>query len=193
MQRPRSLCEMRPASENNQSQNKYTSSLPEGYLEKIPQYQNLKKEFPSKTKKPMLFHERGYLIRNFDRKQIEDITTKEQTINFLKLLSQFKSEDEVKSVQVSDIFGVDSQLLTHLQEKCRNFADVTSYIAEVEEKEGKHDEAKNDQDFMAYLMEMIIPMIQTSINLDIVISNLKSIDCINYSADLVKVYFKNKN
>ena len=46
---------------------------------------------------------------------------------------------------------------------------------------------------MAYLMEMIIPMIQTSINLDIVISNLKSIDCINYSADLVKVYFKNKN
>ena len=191
MFRPRSLCEMRPASENTQSQNKYTSSLQEGYLEKIPQYQNIKKEFASKTKKPMQFHERGHLIRNFDRKQIEDLYTKEQTINFLNLLSQFKSEDEINNVQVSEIFGVDSQLLKDLQDKCRNFADVTSYIAQMEEQEGKTEEAKNNRDFMEYLMNMVTPMIQTSINLDIVISNLKSIESINYSADNVKVYFKN--
>ena len=43
MNRPRSLCEIKPASEN-QSQNKYSSSLPEGFLEKIPQYTDVKKE-----------------------------------------------------------------------------------------------------------------------------------------------------
>ena len=50
MLRPRSLCEMRPASENTQSQNKYTSSLQEGYLEKTPQYQNIKKNLHQKQK-----------------------------------------------------------------------------------------------------------------------------------------------
>ena len=139
----------------------------------------------------MQFHERGHLIRNFDRKQIEEICKKEQTINFLNLLSQFKSEDEINNVQVSEIFGVDSQLLKDLQDKCRNFADVTSVIADLEEKEGKTEEAKNNRDFMEYLMNMVISMNQTSINLDIVISNLKYIESINYSADNVKVYFKN--
>ena len=193
MHRPRALCEMKPASENIQSQNKYTSSLPEGYLEKVPQYTGVKKEFSSKTKKPLQFHERGNLIRNFDRKQIEEIYTKEQTINFENLLSQFKSEEEINSLTISDIFGVDSQILSDLQEKCRNLADYTSYIADKEEKEGNHEAAKNDQDFMGYLMEMISPMIQTNINLDIVISNLTSIESIGYSPDNVKVYFKNKN
>ena len=188
MNRPRSLCEIKPASEN-QSQNKYSSSLPEGYLQKMPQYTNDKKEFPSKKKKPMQFHERGVLIRNFDRKQIEDLQTKPQPINFYNLLSQFKTQEEIKNLTVSDIFGVDSQLLNELQQKCRDFADATSYIAEQKEKEGKNEESKSDLDFMNYLMEMITPMIQDTINLDIVISNLNKIDSINYSADSVTVNF----
>ena len=189
MSRPRALCEMKPGSENNQPQNKYSSSLPEGFLEKIPQYTDVKKEFPSKTKKPMQFHEKGIVIRNFDRKQLEDLKTKEQSINFYNLLSQFKSEEEINSLTISDIFGVDSQLLKELQDKCRDFADATSYIVEQETNEGKNEEAKNDSDFMGYLMEMISPMIQDTINLDIVISNLDKIDSINYSADKVTVNF----
>ncbi len=42
---------------------------------------------------------------------------------------------------------------------------------------------------MANLMEMISHMIQDTINLDIVISNLDKIDSINYSAEKVTVNF----
>ena len=189
MIRPRALCEMKPGSENNQPQNKYSSSLPEGFLEKIPQYTDVKKEFPSKTKKPMQFHERGILFRNFDRKQIEDLQSKEQPINFFNLLSQFKTDEEINNLNASDIFGVDSQLLKELQDKVNEFIVATSDFIELEKKEEKNEEVKKDEDFMDYLTTINIPMKQDSINLDVVISNLNKIDSISYSADSVTVNF----
>ena len=101
----------------------------------------------------------------------------------------FLISDIYWKITISDIFGVDSQSLKESQDKYRDFADATSYIVEQEKKEGKNEEAKSDLDFMANLMEMISRMIQDTINLDIVISNLDKIDSINYSADKVTVNF----
>ena len=190
MFRSRTLCQVKPAPSDRANINPHKSSLPGDYFTKTPQYQGNPKEFPSKTKKPLQFSTKAYLVQKIDRKYVEDLQPKEQTIDFIKLLLQFKSVDEIQSLQVADLFDIDLDLLKDLKGKCLDFIDAASYLSEEKEKAGQIEEAKSDQLFMQYLSNQKIEMQNNSINLNIVVNNIEKIKCLKYNDDGVKVYFK---
>ena len=113
MFRPRTLCQMKPAPEEINT-NLHKSSLPDGYL-KNPTYKGDVKEYPSKTKKPIQLTTKAYLVQKIDRKGIEDIPAKEQMIDFNKFLLQFKSAEEVQELEVVDLLDIDAELLESLK------------------------------------------------------------------------------
>ena len=191
MFRPRALCQIKPAPLDSQNINNYKSSLPSDYFTKYPTYSGTPKEFPSKTKKPLQLTTKAYLVQKIDRKSIEDIPPKEQMIDFNKFLLQFNSVDEIKNLTPIDLFDIDSKLLEQLKEKCRNFTDVAAKISEEKEKQGQMEEAKNDQEFMQYLMNQYIELQNNSINVDIAINTIDKIKNLQYNAEGVKVFFKN--
>jgi len=189
MFRPRTLCQMKPAPEEINT-NLHKSSLPDGYL-KNPTYKGDVKEYPSKTKKPIQLTTKAYLVQKIDRKGIEDIPAKEQMIDFNKFLLQFKSAEEVQELEVVDLLDIDAELLESLKKKCRDFTDAASYLSEEKERTGQTEDAKSDQQFMQYLMNQYIEMQNNKINLDIAVNNIEKIKGLQYNADGVKVYFKN--
>ena len=191
MFRPRTLCQIKPAPEQNVNINNYKSSLPSDYFTKFPTHSGTQKEFPSKNKKPMQLTTKAYLVQKIDRKTIEDLPQKEQTIDFNKFLLQFKSVDEIKDLTALDLFDIDTELLEQLKEKCRNFTDVAAKISEEKEKNGQYEEAKNDQEFMQYLTEQYVLLNNGSINVAIAINTIDKIKSLQYNAEGVKVYFKN--
>jgi hypothetical protein len=186
--RPRALCEMHPASSN---QILYTSSLENGFLAKFPTHSKTQHTFTSRTNKPMKFHEKGYLIRNLNSNSIEEIKSNPQMIDFYTFLNHF-TLDEIKKLNVNDIFGVDAELLTNIQMKCKEFIDATSYIAENKEKSGQTEEANSDFEFMNYLTDIMSGIKETLTNLEIVNDNIEKIKSLQYNSDGVKIYF-NKN
>ena len=186
--RPRALCEMHPASSN---QILYTSSLENGFLSKFPTHSKTQHTFTSRTNKPMKFHEKGYLIRNLNSNSIEEIKSNPQMIDFYTFLNHF-TLDEIKKLNVNDIFGVDAELLTNIQMKCKEFIDATSYIAENKEKSGQTEEANSDFEFMNYLTDIMSGIKETLTNLEIVNDNIEKIKSLQYNSDGVKIYF-NKN
>jgi hypothetical protein len=186
--RPRALCEMHPASSN---QILYTSSLENGFLTKFPTHSKTQHTFTSRTNKPMKFHEKGYLIRNLNSNSIEEIKSNPQMIDFYTFLNHF-TLDEIKKLNVNDIFGVDAELLTNIQMKCKEFIDATSYIAENKEKSGQTEEANSDFEFMNYLTDIMSGIKETLSNLEIVNDNIEKIKSLQYNSDGVKIYF-NKN
>lgn len=186
--RPRALCEMHPASSN---QILYTSSLENGFLSKFPTHSKTQHTFTSRTNKPMKFHEKGYLIRNLNSNSIEEIKSNPQMIDFYTFLNHF-TLDEIKKLNVNDIFGVDAGLLTNIQMKCKEFIDATSYIAENKEKSGQTEEANSDFEFMNYLTDIMSGIKETLTNLEIVNDNIEKIKSLQYNSDGVKIYF-NKN
>ena len=190
MFRPRALCQMRPAPTEEKQVNQHKCSLPEDYFSKVPTYSNKPKEYTCKSKKPIQLTTRAYLVQKIDRKGIEDIPQKDQMIDFNKLLSQFKSIDEIESLRVSDLFDIDSDLLEDLKKKCKSFTNAASYLSEEKEKAGQTEEAKSDQQFMQYLMNQDLEMQNNKINLDIVVNNIEKIKSLKYSDEGVKVYFK---
>ena len=190
MFRPRTLCQIKPAP-TEQNINTHKSSLPPDYFTKYPTHSNTPKEYPSKAKKPMQLTIKAYLVQKIDRKTIEDLPPKEQMIDFNKFLLQFKSVDEIKDLTAIDLFDIDSELLEQLKEKCRNFTDVAAKISEEKEKMGQSEEAKNDQEFMEYLMNQYIELQNNSINVEIAKNIIDKIKSLQYSAEGVKVFFKN--
>ena len=190
MFRPRALCQIKPAPTDSQNINTYKSSLPSDYFTKYPSYSGQAKEFPSKTKKPLQLTTKAYLVQKIDRKSIEDLPPKEQMIDFNKFLLQFNSIEEIKSLTPLDLFDIDSELLEQLKEKCRNFTDVAAKISEEKEKMGQMEEAKNDQEFMQYLMNQYIELQNNSINVDIATNTIDKIKNLQYNAEGVKVFFK---
>ena len=186
--RPRALCEMHPASSN---QILYTSSLENGFLTKFPTHSKTQHTFTSRTNKPMKFHEKGYLIRNLNSNSIEEIKSNPQMIDFYTFLNHF-TLDEIKKLNVNDIFGVDAELLNNIQIKCKEFIDATSYIAENKEKSGQTEEANSDFEFMNYLTDIMSGIKETLTNLEIVNDNIEKIKSLQYNSDGVKIYF-NKN
>ncbi len=191
MFRPRTLCQMKPAPTEEQIVNTHKSSLPLDYFNKLPTFSGQPKDYPSKSKKPIQLTTKAYLVQKIDRRGIEDIPSKDQMIDFNKLLLQFKSEEEIGQLDVVDLLDIDSKLLEDLKKKCRDFTDAASYLSEEKEKNGQTEEAKSDQQFMQYLMNQYIEMQNNSINLDIAVNNIEKIKSLQYSADGVKVYFKN--
>ena len=191
MFRPRTLCQMKPAPTEEANINPHKSSLPGDYLVKTPEYDGKTKEFPSKTKKPLQLSTKAYLVQKIDKKYIEDIQPKDQMIDFNKLLLQFKNKDEIQSLTVYDLLDIDKELLEDLKKKCQDFTDAAAYLSEEKEKAGQTEEAKSDQQFMQYLMNQYIEMQNNSINLDIAVNNIEKIKSLQYSADGVKVFFKN--
>ena len=191
MFRPRTLSQMKPAPSDPSIINPHKASLPEDYFLKFPEYIGDPKEFPSKTKKPLQLTTKAYLVQKIDRKSIEDLPPKEQMIDFNKFLLQFNSIDEIKNLTPIDLFDIDSELLEQLKEKCRNFTDAAAKISEEKEKQGQMEEAKNDQEFMQYLMNQYIELQNNSINVDIAINTIDKIKNLQYNAEGVKVFFKN--
>ena len=191
MFRPRALCQIKPAPTDSQNINNYKSSLPSDYFTKYPTYNGTPKEFPSKTKKPLQLTTKAYLVQKIDRKSIEDLPPKEQMIDFNKFLLQFKSVEEIQELDVVDLLDIDSELLEDLKKKCKEFTDVASNLSEEKEKMGQTEEAKSDQQFMQYLINQYVEMQNNKINLDIAVNNIEKIKGLQYSADGVKVYFKN--
>ena len=191
MFRPRTLCQMRPAPTEDQIVNTHKSSLPLDYFNKIPTYSGQPKEYPSRSKKPLQLTTKAYLVQKIDRKGIEDIPAKEQMIDFNNFLLQFKSVEEIQELEVVDLLDIDSELLEDLKKKCKEFTDVASNLSEEKEKMGQTEEAKSDQQFMQYLTNQYVEMQNNKINLDIAVNNIEKIKGLQYSADGVKVYFKN--
>ncbi len=191
MFRPRTLCQMRPAPTEDQIVNTHKSSLPLDYFNKIPTYSGQPKEYPSRSKKPLQLTTKAYLVQKIDRKGIEDIPAKEQMIDFNNFLLQFKSVEEIQELDVVDLLDIDSELLEDLKKKCKEFTDVASNLSEEKEKMGQTEEAKSDQQFMQYLINQYVEMQNNKINLDIAVNNIEKIKGLQYSADGVKVYFKN--
>ena len=190
MFRPRTLCQVKPAPTEEQNINPHKSSLPGDYFSKTPSYNGAPKEFPSKTKKPLQFSTKGYLVQKIDKKCVEDIQPKEQMIDFNKFLLQFKDVKDVQGLQVSDLLDIDSDVLEDLKKKCQDFTDAAAYLSEEKEKAGQIEEAKSDQQFMQYLMNQYVEMQNNKINLDIAVNNIEKIKHLKYSDDGVKVYFK---
>ena len=189
MFRPRTLCKIKPAPENPNI-NAHKSSLPPDYFTKFPTHSGTQKEFTTKTKKPMQLTSKAFLVQKIDRKTIEDLPIKEQTIDFNKFLLQF-TVDEIKDLTPIDLFDIDPELLEQLKEKCRNFTDIAAKISEEKEKSGQLEEAKNDQDFMQYLTNQYVLLNNGSIYVAIAINNIDKIKGLQYNAEGVKVYFKN--
>ena len=181
---------MKPAPTEEQIVNTHKSSLPLDYFSKTPTFSGQPKDYPSKSKKPLQLTTKAYLVQKIDRKGIEDIPSKEQMIDFNKLLLQFKSAEEIEELNVVDLLDIDSKLLEDLKKKCRDFTDAASYLSEEKEKNGQTEEAKSDQQFMQYLMNQYIEMQNNSINLDIAVGNIEKIKSLKYNDDGVKVYFK---
>ena len=190
MFRPRALCQMKHAPADEQNINPHKSSLPGDYFKKTPTYDGKTKEFPSKTKKPLQFSTKAYLVNKIDKKGIEDIQPKEQRIDFHKFLLQFKHADDIKKLQVKDLLDIDADILEDLKKKSQSFTDAASYLSEEKEKAGQSEEAKSDQEFIGYLMDTYVKMQNNRINLDIVLNNIEKIKSLKYSDDGVKVYFK---
>ena len=191
MFRPRTLCQIKPAPKEDQVINTHKTSLPLDYFNKTPTFKNIPKDFPTKSKKPLQLTNRAFLVQKIDRKTIEELPTKEQMIDFNKLLQQFKSEEEVQDLEVVDLLDIDSKILEDLMKKCRDFTDAASYLSEEKEKTGQIEEAKSDQQFMQYLMNLLIDMQNNSINLAIAVNNIEKIKSLQYNSDGVKVYFNN--
>ena len=190
MFRPRTLCQMKPAPSEAQPVNQHKSSLPYDYFTKTPAYSNKPKEFPSKAKKPLQLTSKAYLVQKIDRKTIEDLPSKEQMIDFNKLLLQFKSIDEIDKLEVTHLLGIDEKLLDNLKQKCQDFTDTASSLSEEKKSAGQDEEAKSDEQFMQYLMNQYIEMQNNKINLDIAVNNIEKIKSLKYSPEGVKVYFK---
>lgn len=191
MFRPRSLCQMKPTlPDSKPMDDQYLSSLPKGYLQKVPKHTKCLKEFPTKTKKPMQFHQKGYLMKLINRKFIEELLPSQQPIDFKKLLLQFKKSEEVSEIQVEDLLDIDAENLENLKKKCQDFTNVASTMAEEKKKKGQNDEAENDHQFMDYLMNKQYTSMQAnSINLNIVVGNIERVKSLCYGKDKVKVYF----
>ena len=190
MFRPRTLCQMKPAPSDPSIINPHKTSLPPDYFQKFPEYMGNPKEFPSKTKEPLQITTKGYLVQKIDKKYIEDIQPKEQMIDFNKLLLQFKSPEEIQSLQVKDLLDIDSEMLEDLKKKCQDFTNAASNLSEEKERSGQIEEAKSDQQFMQYLMDQYVKMQDNNINLDIAVNNIDKIKSLQYNDDGVKVYFK---
>ena len=190
MFRPRTLCQMKPAPSDPSLINPHKSSLPIDYFQKFPEYIGNPKEFPSKSKKPLQITTKGYLAQKIDKKYIEEIQPKEQMIDFNKLLLQFKSSEEIKSLQVKDLLDIDGEMLEELKKKCQDFTNAASTLSEEKEKAGQMEEARSDQEFMQYLMAQYVKMQDNNINLDIAVNNIDKLKYLQYNDDGVKVFFK---
>ena len=132
MFRPRTLCQMKPAPDPSMI-NPHKTSLPEDYFNSFPEYQGNPKEFPSRTKKPLQITTKGYLMQKIDKKYIEEIQPKEQMIDFNKILVQFKSPEEIQSLQVKDLLDIDSEMLEELKKSVR----ISQMLLQIYQKKKK--------------------------------------------------------
>lgn len=189
--RPRTLCQIKQDCSLPIPKEDCKGSLPPDYEIKVPKFTNCKKEYPTKSKKPLLFHEKGNLINGFDRKAVDEIKEHKPKINFFSMLSQFKDIDEVNKLEVRDVLDIDAELLSEYKLKCIDFIDATSRLTE--EKKNKVElekEYNSDMELCDYLMVKSNEMNQNQINFDIVLNNIDKIKYLCYSENGVQVYFE---
>ena len=189
--RPRSLCQIIQECPLPIPKDDCKGSLPPDYEMKVPKFQNCKKEYPTKNKKPLLFHEKGHLIQGFDRKAVEEIKEHRPKLNFFSMLSQFKDMDEVNKLEVRDVLDIDAELLSEYKTKCMDFIDATGDLtSEKEKKVELQKEYKSDMELMEYLIGKSNEMKQNEINFEIVLNNIEKIKYLCYSENGVQVYFE---
>lgn len=139
------------------------------------------------------------LHHNIGRDYIEEVPKQEQRINFDSLLYQFKSPDEIKELQVIDIFDIDSEKMNSIQEKCADLINILSYKIEGESKnegesctEQEIEESNADTKFMEYLVEQSNSLKTNKMNLDIITANIEKIKEFRFNSNGVQVFFKDK-
>ena len=99
----------------------------------------------SQAKQKSLFNFQQKHIQKNRQNYVKDLQPKEQTIDFIKLLLQFKSFDEIQALKVAYLFDIDLDILKDLKSKYIDFTDATLYLSEEKEKSGQIEEAKSDQ------------------------------------------------
>ena len=76
----------------------------------------------------MQFHSRGYYINNFNKKDtIEILPKKENMVDLKKYLLQYSS-DQIKELDIRDVFDVDIDYINVTQSKIKELLDASSSL-----------------------------------------------------------------
>jgi hypothetical protein len=155
---------------------------------KKPVFKNFKKEYPSKQNKVAYIHEKAQIIGNFERVMVDEIEAHNQMIDFDKFLHQFKTEDEIRNLELQDILDIDYEKLDEIKYKALDFIDATSLLMDENEKLGQNTEAESD--LLLFFSQKLQEMQSNEINLQIFVNNLEKVKGISYSNNGMKIFFK---
>lgn len=64
---------------------------------------------------------------------IGDIENYSQHIDFQTFLSQFKTEEDIKELEIQDVLNIEYDKLTDIKEKCLEYIDILSNMDDGEE------------------------------------------------------------
>ena len=64
---------------------------------------------------------------------IGDIENYSQSVDFQTFLSQFKTDEDIKELEVQDVLNIDYEKLEELKEKCVEYIDILSNMDDGEE------------------------------------------------------------
>jgi len=154
---------------------------------KKPEFKNIKKEYPSKLNTNLYLHEKAHVIDNFEKSNVAQIEGHTQIIDFDKFLHQFKCEDEIRNLELTDLLDIDYEQLDETKNKAIEFIDATSSL--IFEKEQTGEDTQTESDLVLFFSQKLQEMKNNEINLQIFANNLKKVRGVSYSNNGVKVYF----
>ena len=159
-----------------------------------PKYLDLKKEYTTKgekvklnifIKKTILFHDKGKIVCNFDKKNTDDIEPYTQIINFNNFLYQF-DENEVGKLEIQDLLDTEYEQLEDLKEKCKEFYDYSKLITDLKKKTEKNPE---EEHLLLFFTKKIEELALNENNIQIFMNNIDKVESISYNNSGTKVYF----
>jgi len=141
-----------------------------------PKYEGIKKSYVTKEK-PVKFHERATIAGV----EAGEINESQKAVDFTTLMAMFDNNEEIREVDVEKFLCIDLEKLGSLKDKTSRIIDfINSYDIQGKDKdkaikslEDKIDQIKNTED-----------------DIENIVSNLASIDKIQFGPEETKIFFK---
>ena len=141
-----------------------------------PKYEGIKKSYVTKEK-PVKFHERATIAGV----EAGEINESQKAVDFTTLMAMFDNNEEIREVDVEKFLCIDLEKLGSLKDKTSRIIDfINSYDIQ----------GKNKDKAIKSLEDKIDQIKNTEDDIENIVSNLASIDKIQFGPEETKIFFK---
>jgi len=154
-----------------------------------PKFSGVKKDYYTSSSKKVFFHEKGSVVNDFDKTNLDYLEGEEQKIDLREFFSNY-TEKDVDNLELHNLLDIDYELLEELKEKALEFIDASSLVIQEKKNDGKATES--EEELSTFFLKKLEEIIGNKLNIQIFINNIEKVSSLSYSNKGIKIYFKKK-